>query len=106
MLTFDHEFRTPHPDQRSGKSAGRPLNRDQLWQGLLHRVENPVPFLPGLESCTILERQAATLLREAGFRPGGDPHDRVTLVTIEPALVSSEERFSTSSLPRPTPAAA
>lgn len=54
------------------------LTRDQLWQGLLHRVENPVPFLPGLESCTILERAADTLLRELDFGPAVI-QDRVTL---------------------------
>ena len=55
------------------------LSRDQLWQGLLHRVENPLPFLPGLESCTILERAADTLLRELDFGPAVI-QDRVTLV--------------------------
>ena len=59
-----------------------PLNRDQLWQGLLHRVENPIPFLPGLESCTILERQANELLRELDFGPA-TIQDRVTLAEAE-----------------------
>ena len=54
------------------------LSRDQLWQGLLYRVENPVPFLPGLESCTILERQATELLRELDFGPA-TIRDRVTI---------------------------
>ena len=54
------------------------LNREQLWQGLLHRVENPVPFLPGLESCVILERAADSLLRELDFGPA-TIQDRVTL---------------------------
>ena len=57
----------------------QPLTRDQLWAGLLHLVENPVPFLPGLESCTILERQANELLRELDFGPA-TIQDRVTLV--------------------------
>ena len=54
------------------------LSRDQLWQGLRQRIENPVPFLPGLESCTILERQASELLRELDFGPA-TIQDRVTL---------------------------
>ena len=57
------------------------LTRDQLWQGLLHRVENPIPFLPGLESCTILEREADTLLRELDFGPAVI-QDRVTLADM------------------------
>ena len=32
------------------------LTRDQLWQGLMFRAEDAVPFLPGLEDCIILER--------------------------------------------------
>ena len=55
------------------------LNRDQVWQGLLHRVEDATPFLPGLESCTILERHADHLLRKLDFG-AAVIHDRVTLV--------------------------
>jgi hypothetical protein len=58
-----------------------PLSRAQLWSGLLHRVENPVPFLPGLESCTILERNDNGLLRELDFG-AAVIHDRVTLLAL------------------------
>ena len=44
-----------------------PLTRQQLWQGLMHRVEDATPFLPGLERCTILSRQGSELLRELDF---------------------------------------
>lgn len=54
------------------------LSRDQLWQGLLHRVEDATPFLPGLESCTIVERHADHLLRKLDFGPA-IIEDRVTL---------------------------
>lgn len=54
------------------------LSRDQLWQGLLHRVEDATPFLPGLETCTIVERHADHLLRELNFG-AAVIHDRVTL---------------------------
>lgn len=43
------------------------LSREQLWQGLWQRVENPMLFLPGLESCEILERQESSLLRLLDF---------------------------------------
>ena len=56
-----------------------PLSRQQVWQGLLHRVEDSVPFLPGLESCVIIERRADTLLRQLDFGPAVI-QDRVTLV--------------------------
>lgn len=54
------------------------LSRDQVWAGLLHRVEDPLPFLPGLEACTILERRGESLLRELDFGPSVI-RDRVTL---------------------------
>ena len=55
-----------------------PLSRQQVWRGLLHRVEDPVPFLPGLESCVIIERHADALLRQLDFGPTVI-QDRVTL---------------------------
>lgn len=55
------------------------LTRDQIWSGLLHRVEDATPFLPGLERCTIVERHADHLLRELDFG-AAVIHDRVTLV--------------------------
>jgi len=74
-MNFEHLIEINDP----GNPLITMLSRDQLWQGLLHRVENPVPFLPGLESCTILERQAGELLRELDFGPAVI-RDRVTLV--------------------------
>ena len=64
-MNFEHLIQINDPEN----PLVQPLTRDQLWAGLLHRVENPVPFLPGLESCTILERQANELLRELDFGP-------------------------------------
>lgn len=43
------------------------LSREQLWFGLLCRVENPALFLPGLESCEILQRLEDGVLRELDF---------------------------------------
>lgn len=54
------------------------LSREQIWRGLQQRVENAVPFLPGLERCTIVERHADHLLRELDFG-AAVIHDRVTL---------------------------
>lgn len=59
-----------------------PLTRDQVWSGLLHRIENPVPFLPGLETCTIVERCADYLLRDLDFGPAMI-RDRVTMADRE-----------------------
>ena len=43
------------------------LSRDQVWAGLCHRVDNPVPFLPGMVSCTIVERTETHLRRQLNF---------------------------------------
>jgi hypothetical protein len=74
-MNFEHLIQINDP----ANPLIEPLTREQVWQGLLYRVENPAPFLPGLEACTILERQANELLRELDFGPA-TIQDRVTLV--------------------------
>ena len=76
-MNFEHLIQINDPEN----PLVVPLNRDQLWQGLVHRIENPLPFLPGLESCTILERQADELLRELDFGPAMI-RDRVTFAEL------------------------
>src|SRR5574343_49143 len=58
------------------------MERAQVWQGLLHRVEDATPFLPGLERCTIVARHADHLLRELDFG-AAIIQDRVTMVDNE-----------------------
>ena len=58
------------------------LTREQLWAGLLCRVEDPVPFLPGLESCEILARGDNWLERQLDFG-AATVRDHVTLVKGE-----------------------
>lgn len=59
-----------------------PLTRAQLWAGLLCRVEDPEPFLPGLESCEILQRGDNWVERLLDFGPAAI-RDRVTLTPLE-----------------------
>lgn len=73
-MNFEHLIQINDPENPLVES----LSRQQLWQGLLHRVENPMPFLPGLESSRILERNGETLLRELDFGPAVI-QDRITL---------------------------
>lgn len=63
MLKFEHVVIINEPDNPLVSD----LSREELWFGLLCRAENPRPFLPGLESCMILERQENVLLRELQF---------------------------------------
>lgn len=44
-----------------------PLSREQVWDGLMYRVDEPTVFLPGLERCVILSRAADRVERELYF---------------------------------------
>jgi len=59
-MQFEHLIAVNDPDNPL-------LTRQQVWRGLLQRMENPLPFLPGLEACAILERHADHLVRELDF---------------------------------------
>lgn len=74
-MNFEHLIEINDP----GNPLIEMLTRAQLWHGLLARVADPLPFLPGLESYTILERQGNSLLRELNFGPAVI-RDQVTLV--------------------------
>ncbi len=58
------------------------LERSQVWAGLLHRVEDATPFLPGLQGCTVVERHPGHLLRELDFG-AAIIHDKVTMAEGE-----------------------
>lgn len=55
-----------------------PLSRGQLWAGLMARIDDPLPFLPGLESCTVIERSTHGIHRQLDFGHTAI-EDRVTL---------------------------
>jgi hypothetical protein len=59
-----------------------PLTREQVWQGLLLRVERPQLFVAGLDNCTILKREGDTLERELNYGVA-TVRDRVTLTPTE-----------------------
>jgi hypothetical protein len=77
-MQFEHLIAITDP----GNPLVVPLTREQIWNGLLQRVENPLPFLPGLESCAILERTSEALLRELDFGPA-TIRDRVTMAEAQ-----------------------
>lgn len=54
------------------------LTREQIWAGLLQRVEDARPFLPGLDECTVLARHGNVLERRLRFNQTVI-HDRVLL---------------------------
>lgn len=56
------------------------LSLEQVWHGLMYRVEDPTAFLPGLDRCEILFRDGQQLERVLHF---GQARIRDT-VTFEP----------------------
>lgn len=66
------------------------LSREELWFGLLCRAEDPRPFLPGLESCAIVERTENGLVRDLCF---GHVviRDRVTLMPMNAVVFESDK---------------
>lgn len=58
------------------------LRPDQIWDGLLRKAENPVPFIPAITGCTVLERHPdGSLTREIVV---GDRDRQREHVTFEP----------------------
>ena len=55
------------------------LTREQLWEGLVLRAEQPQLFVLGLDSCTILSRTDRTLERQLHYGHA-TVRDHVTLV--------------------------
>ena len=62
-MKFEHLVEINH----LGNPLQALLTRQQLWQGLLHRVEDARLFLPGLEACVIVDRGEQTLTRRLEF---------------------------------------
>lgn len=69
------------------------LSREELWFGLLCRAEDPRAFLPGLETCEILERSGNELVRELKFG-SAVIRDRVTLEPMESVCFETEATAS------------
>ena len=65
------------------------LSREELWFGLLCRAEDARAFLPGLETCTIIERSTDELVRELNFG-AAVIRDRVRLCELEWIRFESE----------------
>lgn len=77
-MNFEHLLVVNDPDNPLVAT----LTREELWFGLLCRAEDSRPFLPGLESCTILSRSDTELVRELRFG-SAVIRDRVTLQPME-----------------------
>lgn len=52
-------------------TAGVALTADDVWKGLVWKAENPMPFVPSITSCTVVERYDTGLVRD--IIDAGDP---------------------------------
>ena len=58
------------------------LTRAQVWQGLVDKANNALPFVPQMTSCVVREEFADGLLRDVVYR-GEAVQERVTFVEGE-----------------------
>jgi hypothetical protein len=77
-LNFEHLIQINDPLNPFVES----MTREQLWEGLVLRAEQPQLFVLGLDSCTILSRTDSTLERELHYGQA-TVRDRVTLAPNE-----------------------
>jgi Domain of unknown function (DUF1857) len=54
------------------------LTRDDVWEGLVMKAENALPFVPKMEKCDVVERRENFVLRDIRFG-GDDLREAVTL---------------------------
>ena len=62
-MQFEHLVAVNDADVPQGEF----LTRAQLWAGLMYRVEDARPFLPGLDGCQILSRGDSVVERRLNF---------------------------------------
>jgi len=48
----------------NGPGESVQLDRDAVWQGLLWKAEYPMPFVPSISACTVVERGEGWFVRE------------------------------------------
>ncbi len=53
------------------------LSRDDVWEGLVLKAENALPFVPAMTRCEVIERTDDTILRTIEFR-GQELGERIT----------------------------
>jgi len=67
------------------------LTRDLVWRGLMMKAENPLPFVPVITACRIVERQGDNRF----IREIVDKGDTITeIVTFHPQRMVKFERTS------------
>jgi hypothetical protein len=88
-----------HVDKTVPVNAGRQpddpaLTRSQIWQGLVLKAENALPFVAAMTNCAVLERTKNGLVREIVLR-GETMRERIT---FEPERCVTFDRLSGSAM--------
>ncbi|REE99656.1 SRPBCC family protein [Thermomonospora umbrina] len=73
MATFSWTLPVAVP----GEDPATP-DADQVWEGLVHKAENPGPYVPAVTACRVLERYDDGFLREITVRDADRVRERVT----------------------------
>ncbi|MDK1472623.1 SRPBCC family protein [Streptomyces sp. 549] len=93
-----------------GESPVRP-DADQVWEGLLHKAENPSPYVPAVTACRVLERYDDGFLREITVRDADrvqervsfEDHERVVFRPVnDPCIEQIVNELGTDETGRPT----
>lgn len=94
-MIFEHLIEINDP----GNILLEPLSRNQLWQGLVLRAEQPELSVMGLDACIMLERRIDYLRRELRFGQLR-VHDEVFLTSMHEVRyeVMASEHFPASQL--------
>ena len=73
MITIEYTLSVNNGDEPDLPA----LSRDDVWNGLVMKAENAVPFVAAVTRCDILERSENSLVREVDLR--GEPvREKVT----------------------------
>ena len=63
----------------AGLLPGEPrLTRSDIWNGLVLKAENALPFVPGMAKCNVVSRTSNGLVRDIAIR-GAEARERITL---------------------------
>lgn len=81
-------------DVNDPRSDRAPLTRSQLWQGLVMKAEDAVPFVGAMARCTVVDRGDDWLVRDILLR-GEEMRERVT---FEPERRVTFERVESSAM--------
>ncbi len=64
----------------TGRARSRDLTRAELWDGLVRKAEDPIPFVRAITACRVLDRGDGWLEREIVLR-GDVVRERVTFAS-------------------------